>query len=52
MKYNFSNNIEKVKNFYRLNNLYFPENDERTFDEFKDFGELMEFVFMGRRQYS
>ena len=52
VKYKFSNNIEKVKNFYRLNNLYFPENDERTFDEFKDFGELMEFVFMGRRQYS
>ena len=48
VKNKFSNDIEKVKKYYRLNNLYFPENDERTFDEFRDFGELMEFVFMGR----
>ena len=48
VKNKFSNDIEKVKKYYRLNNLYFPENDERTFDEFRDFGELMGFVFMGR----
>lgn len=48
MKQRFSNDIEKVENYYLQNNLSFPENGEQTFDEFRDFGELMEFVFMGR----
>ncbi|WP_072074803.1 DUF4145 domain-containing protein [Streptococcus sanguinis] len=48
IKQRFSNDIEKMKNYYLQNNFYFPENGEQTFDEFRDFGELMEFVFMGR----
>lgn len=48
IKQEFSDDMEKVRKYYTQNNLNFPENGEKTFDELRDFGELMEFVFMGR----
>ena len=30
------------------NNLAFPENGEETYDEYEEFGKLMEFVYIGR----
>jgi hypothetical protein len=48
VKQSFSNNLEKVRSYYMNNNLAFPENGEETYDEYEEFGKLMEFVYIGR----
>lgn len=48
VKQYFSNDIGKVRDYYIKNNLAFPKYGEKTYDEYEEFGKLLEFVYIGR----